>query len=259
MKVPIYQVDAFTDQTFKGNPAAVCPLDGWPEDSILQNIAAENNLSETAFFVKNDVDYQLRWFTPVLEIDLCGHATLASAHVLFNHLHYDQPEVKFITKSGELTVTKEGEYLLLNIPSWESESIETPKELVLGLGAEPQQVYKPRDVLAVFETEEEVKNLEPDFHILSTVETLGIIATAPGNDVDFVSRFFVPQAGINEDPVTGSAHSSLVPYWSKVLEKTSMKAKQISKRGGDLFCELKEDRVILRGKAVTYLVGDISF
>ncbi len=259
MKVPIYQVDAFTDRIFEGNPAAICPLNDWPEDSILQKIASENNLSETAFFVENDGDYQLRWFTPMLEVDLCGHATLASAHVIFNHLDFDQPEVKFSTKSGELRVSREGEYLLLDIPSWEPELIDTPKELVLGLGAEPRQVYKTRDVLAVFETEEEVKNLEPDFHILSTVEALGVIVTAPGNQVDFVSRFFAPQAGINEDPVTGSAHSSLVPFWAKVLGKKSMKAKQISKRGGDLFCELKGDRVILKGRAVTYLVGEISF
>jgi len=258
MKIPIYQVDAFADKPFTGNPAAVCPLNEWPEDIILQNIAAENNLSETAFFVKSGDEFQLRWFTPVLEIDLCGHATLASAHVLFNHLGYDSETIHFNSLSGILKVTREGSLLSLDFPSWEPVTIEPPKELILGLGSTPQSVLKTRDYLAVFETESEIRNLDPDFHLLSTMDVLGIIATAPGDSFDFVSRFFAPNAGVNEDPVTGSAHASLTPYWSKTLNKLKLSARQISARGGNLQCEQKGDRVIIAGKAVTYMQGELT-
>jgi PhzF family phenazine biosynthesis protein len=258
MNIRLFQVDAFANNTFEGNPAAVCPLDSWPADSVLQNIASENNLSETAFFVKEEDSYHLRWFTPAFEIDLCGHATLASAHVLFQHLGFDKDTLNFNTLSGVLTVRKEDQYLSMNFPAWEAKQIEAPKELILGLGTDPAQVLKTRDYLAVFETEEEVRNIEPDFHLLSALEAIGVIVTAPGEKYDFISRFFAPRAGVNEDPVTGSAHSTLVPYWSDVLNKNVLHARQISTRGGELFCEMENDRVIIKGKAVTFLEGEIN-
>jgi len=258
MEIPIYQVDAFTDKVFKGNPAAVCPLNSWLDDQILQNIASENNLSETAFFVKTGEDnshYQLRWFTPVIEIDLCGHATLASGHVLFNHLDIDVDEITFSTKSGELIVSREDNLIRMNFPSWNAIEIDLFRELHSGLGIKPSRVLKTRDILAVFENEDMIRSIDPDFGILKKVDALGIIVTAPGNGVDFVSRFFAPRAGVNEDPVTGSAHSTLVPYWSKRLNKNQLIAEQLSTRGGKLFCALENDRVIIKGAAVTSMTG----
>ena len=258
MDISIYQVDAFAESVFSGNPAAVCPLDEWLEDEVMQQIASENNLSETAFFVRNGDDFDLRWFTPTFEIDLCGHATLASAHVLFNHLSFEGDTIRFQTKSGELRVTREGDLMVMDFPSRPPEKITPPKELILGLGMEPTEVWKSRDMLALYDREEEVQALEPDFHILETLDVVGIIATAPGDDVDFISRFFAPRAGVNEDPVTGSAHSTLIPFWSGILGKKSMKARQISPRGGNLECELLEDRVLIKGSATTYLSGTIQ-
>ncbi len=259
MKLPMYQVDAFTDNLFSGNPAAVCPLEKWLTDDEMQNIAKENNLSETAFFVKvNSGNFHLRWFTPEFEIDLCGHATLASAHVLFHHMKFPHEEIVFKTQSGLLKVKREGEFLKMDFPSWMPKQIEAPKELILGLGADPVDAWKSRDMMAVFENEEAITNLTPDFHILSMLDVVGVIATSKGNKVDFVSRFFAPRAGVNEDPVTGSAHSTLVPYWSEKLGKTAFHAQQLSERGGNLYCELKDGRVFIKGKAVTFMEGLIT-
>lgn len=258
MKIPIYQVDAFTSNFFGGNPAAVCPLTEWIDPGLMQSIAAENNLSETAFFVKKNDFYELRWFTPEIEVDLCGHATLASGFVLFNHLNYNEGEIKFETKSGRLMVQRSGDLITLNFPANPPVKIGTPDRLKEGLGKKPLEVCKSRDYLALFETEKEVLSIQPDFKILGKLETLGIIITARGDTSDFVSRFFAPAAGIDEDPVTGSAHTTLVPYWAKRLNKTKFHAFQISKRGGELFCQLAGDRVLISGKAKTYLTGEIE-
>jgi len=255
--IPLFQVDAFTDRTFSGNPAAVCPIHEWLPDSWLQSVANENNLSETAFIVKKGSDYDIRWFTPNMEIDLCGHATLASAHVAFEHLGYEEEEIRFNSKSGLLKVVKNGDFLIMNFPSRPPESSDTPEELVKGLGAAPMETLKSRDYLALFNSEEEILALQPDFNILSKVDSLGIIVTSKGDGSDFVSRFFAPRAGVDEDPVTGSAHSTLIPYWAAKLNKKKLHAFQVSKRRGELFCELHEDRVLISGKAVTYLQGFI--
>ncbi|MBL7074857.1 PhzF family phenazine biosynthesis protein [candidate division KSB1 bacterium] len=257
MKIPIYQVDAFTDKVFGGNPAAVCPLDNWVDDEILQAIAAENNLSETAFFVKQGNDFELKWFTPKTEVELCGHATLASAHILYNHLDYKDHQINFITKSGVLKVTKKNDIISMNFPSTKPVPVEIPKELTNGLGYEPSEVLKSRDYLAVFKDEETILSIKPDFEILKKLDCLGIIVTAKGNNSDFVSRFFAPGVGIPEDPVTGSAHVTLVPYWSEKLNKKSLYAIQMSKRRGELFCEDLGERVLISGKAVTYCEGSI--
>ena len=258
MKIPIYQVDAFTSNLFGGNPAAVCPLTEWIDPGLMQNIAAENNLSETAFFVKKNDLYELRWFTPEIEVDLCGHATLATGHVLFNHLGYAEKEIRFETKSGRLTVTRSDDFISLDFPARPPEKADPPDRLIEGLGKKPLEVYKSRDYLALFETEKEVLSIQPDFKILEKLDALGIIITTRGDTSDFVSRFFAPGAGINEDPVTGSAHTTLVPFWAKKLNKTKFHAFQISKRGGELFCQLVGDRVLISGKAKTYLTGEIE-
>ncbi|MCK4465954.1 MAG: PhzF family phenazine biosynthesis protein [Bacteroidales bacterium] len=258
MKIPIYQVDAFTSNLFGGNPAAVCPLTEWIDPGLMQNIAAENNLSETAFFVKKNDLYELRWFTPEIEVDLCGHATLATGHVLFNHLGYAEKEIRFETKSGRLTVTRSDDFISLDFPARPPEKADPPDRLIEGLGKKPLEVYKSRDYLALFETEKEVLSIQPDFKILEKLDALGIIITTRGDTSDFVSRFFAPGAGINEDPVTGSAHTTLVPFWANRLNKTQFHAFQISKRGGELFCQLVGDRVLISGKAKTYLTGEIE-
>ncbi|MEM9932760.1 MAG: PhzF family phenazine biosynthesis protein [Bacteroidota bacterium] len=257
MEVTLFQVDAFTTEAFGGNPAAVCPLDSWLPDEQMQAIAQENNLSETAFFVKNGEHYALRWFTPAIEVDLCGHATLATAHTLFNHLNYSDQIISFQTKSGELTVEKEGDQLVMNFPNQKPASTDIPDHLVEGLGEVPQEVLRSVDYVVVYENEETIASLVPNFFLLNEVDTRGIIVTAPGNEVDFVSRFFAPRAGINEDPVTGSAHCALTPYWAEKLEKNELAARQISQRVGELFCTLKGDRVELAGNAVTYMKGKI--
>ncbi|HEX6982865.1 MAG TPA: PhzF family phenazine biosynthesis protein [Balneolaceae bacterium] len=257
MKLPIYQVDAFAEHIFKGNPAAVCPLDEWLPDEVLQNIAMENNLSETAFFVEQEDGYRLRWFTPAIEVDLCGHATLASAHVLFEHLGYGEEIIRFDSNSGELKVRKNGGRLVMDFPSSELNTVEMPDNLEKALGITVKEVFQATDYLCILESEGQVHNLNPDFKMMSQIETRGIIVTAPGNEVDFISRFFAPAAGIDEDPVTGSAHTMLTPYWSKELGKTELTGHQVSKRGGILYCKQKGDRVELAGEARIYLKGEI--
>jgi len=258
MNLPIFQVDAFSSELYKGNPAAVVPLQEWLSDEHMQAIAAENNLSETAFFVREGESYRLRWFTPTVEVDLCGHATLAAAHVLFEELGYQEDEVVFKTRSGLLTVKKEGAFLTMNFPADEMPKVEASSVLFKALGIpKTTDTFKTDDYMVVLNSEEEVANLDPNIRMLSEVDARGIIVTAPGDEVDFVSRFFAPQAGVDEDPVTGSAHTKSTPYWSKRLDKNELKARQISKRGGDLICRMQGDRVEILGEAVTYLKGEI--
>lgn len=257
MKIPLYQVDAFTAEVFSGNPAAVCPLDTWLDDDILQAIASENNLSETAFFVPERDGFRLRWFTPAVEVDLCGHATLASAFVLMNHLDPGLPLVRFRTRSGELTVTREEDLFALDFPARPPSPCEYPELLIEGLGKQPQEVWAARDYMAVFESEEEVLALEPDMAKLAKLDRFAVIATAPGTDFDFVSRFFAPSKGVPEDPVTGSAHCTLVPYWSDCLGKQRLVAKQVSRRGGELICEDLGERVKIAGRAALFATGMI--
>ncbi len=258
MKIQIFQVDAFTNKTFKGNPAAVCPLDSWLPDDLMQNIAAENNLSETAFFVKNGNVFEIRWFTPTVEVDLCGHATLATAHVLFNHLDYDGDMIFLESKSGKLRVKNSGDLLWLDFPSGFYEKVSIPSKLNEAIAARPIEAGAARDYLiAVYEFEEIIKNMQPDLNKLKELPYHAIIVTAKGNKVDFVSRMFAPAIGIDEDPVTGSAHTVLTPYWSQKLKKVHLSANQISTRGGELHCKMSGDRVEIGGQAVTYLVGEI--
>ena len=236
MNIPIYQIDAFASEVFKGNPAAVCPLLDWPEDEILQNIAAENNLSETAFFVDKGDHFDLRWFTPNMEIDLCGHATLASAFVIFTYLDFDWDKIRFKTISGDLIITRDDSLICMDFPAWKPEPMDIPDALVKALNLRPRQTYKSRDIIALLDSEEEVLSLKPDFCELEKLDTLCTIVTAPGDRVDFVSRVFAPIAGIPEDPVTGSAHSSLIPFWAEKLNKNKMTARQLSKRTGTIYC-----------------------
>ena len=258
MELPMYQIDAFTDRPFSGNPAAVCPLETWIEDSAMQNIAAENNLSETAFFVKNGDGYDLRWFTPAVEIDLCGHATLASAFVIMNYMEPSAAGVTFWTKSDELKVKKTDDLFVMDFPSQPPVQCDAPADLMTSFDRKPTEVLKSADYLVIFEIEDDVRNCHPDFERLKNVDTRGIIVTAPGSKVDFVSRFFGPRVGINEDPVTGSSHCTLIPYWSKRLRKEKLHALQVSKRGGELFCEMQEDRVLIAGRCALYMKGTIS-
>lgn len=260
MQVPIFQLDAFTGELFRGNPAAVCPLDDWLDDDRLQAIAAENNLSETAFFIPEGDEYGLRWFTPTAEVDLCGHATLASAWVIFHRISPERASVKFGTRGGELVVERVGDLLSMDFPARPAEPKEAPRALVEGLGVEPLEVLAAaRDYLVVLENEEDVRKLKPDFNRLRTLDRLGIIVTAAGTGCDFVSRFFAPGVGVPEDPVTGSAHCTLIPYWASRLEPGDrggqLHARQISARGGELFCEDLGDRVKIAGRAVLYLEG----
>jgi len=259
MELTLYQIDAFTDKVFKGNPASVCPLEHWLSDTDLQAIAEENNLSETAFYVPAEAGFHLRWFTPKAEVDLCGHATLATAFVIFNLSDYADETVKFETRSGELAVTKSHDWLVMDFPSQPGKPCATPPLLVEGLGKAPIEVLSSEDYMAVFENEEDVTDLKPNFDALSKLDLRGVMVTAIGKDVDFVSRFFAPRHGINEDPVTGSAHCALTPYWSGKLNKTKLSAKQVSKRTGYIECELKGNRVLLSGKAVKYMEGKIKF
>jgi PhzF family phenazine biosynthesis protein len=258
MKIPIYMVDAFTDQVFRGNPAAVCVLESWLPDDVLQHVAFENNHSETAFVVGQKSPYELRWFTPVMEVDLCGHATLATAYVYHQFLEYRDKEIGFITKSGLLTVGYDKEYLSMVLPRRPAMPCNVPEKLITGLGIHPLEVRKSRDYLVVLDNEDEVRGLQPLWDDLCLPDCLGIIVTAIGNEVDFVSRFFAPNAGVNEDPVTGSSHSTLVPYWADRLKKKCFLAKQVSPRGGTLVCEDLETAVKMSGKAVIYLSGHIS-
>lgn len=258
MKIPIYQIDAFTDKPFKGNPAAICPLEAWLNDEILQNIAAENNLSETAFLVRNHNNYDLRWFTPEVEMDLCGHATLASAYVVFKFLQPNRQQVSFSTKSGTLTVTCDDGLLSMNFPARTPKPLNNVEFLVEALGSEVLEVLKSRDLLVLYENQNTISALKPNFEKLKEVEGFGVIVTAKGDNVDFVSRFFAPKAGVTEDPVTGSAHSTLIPFWAERLGKTKLHAQQLSKRGGELFCEHFGDRVKISGYCSLFLIGEIS-
>ena len=258
MKIPLFQVDAFTGKLFGGNPAAVCPLKNWLPDDIMQKIAAENNLAETAFFVPGVDHFELRWFTPEVEVNLCGHSTLASGHVIFNHLGHRSNQIRFSSKSGDLIVTRDGQLLTLDFPTSRPQSTVPPDGLIDALGAKPLEIYKARDLLAVYETEDDILAIKPNFEKLRRVDMFAVIITAPGKECDFVSRFFAPRVGINEDPVTGSAHTTLIPYWSERLGKVKLHALQLSKRRGELFCEYCDDRVHISGRAVTYLIGDIE-
>ena len=258
MKIPVVHVDAFTSQVFRGNPAAVCPLESWLDDQTLQSIAAENNLSETAFLVGGNGSYEIRWMTPAIEVDLCGHATLASAFVLFGEAEKARDEIVFTSKSGELKVRREGDLLTLDFPSRPPQPMTASEDLLEGLGHPPREVWVARDYMAVFETEEEVRTLAPDFGRLAQVDRFAVIVTARGDRVDFVSRFFAPGQGLPEDPVTGSAHCTLVPFWSKRLGKKALHALQVSARGGELFCEDQGERVAISGRAVRYLEGTIE-
>lgn len=259
MNIKLFQVDAFTDHLFGGNPAAVCPLTKWLPDSLMQNIAMENNLSETAFYTLENDCYSIRWFTPAAEVDLCGHATLATAHVIFSHMGCRSETIEFQSRSGVLSVRRDREKLLLNFPADRPVKVEAPGRIIEALAARPIEAYKGRtDYLFVFRDEEEIAAIHPDFRLLSTEGVRGIMVTAPGKSVDFVSRFFAPGVGIDEDPVTGSAHTTLIPYWSKRLGKIELNAIQASRRGGVLSCKLLGNRVEIGGKAVTYLEGIIN-
>lgn len=259
MKLDIYQVDAFTDSVFGGNPAAVCPLDAWLPDATLQSIASENNLSETAFFVAEGAAFRLRWFTPGAEVKLCGHATLATAWVLFDELHYDSAQIVFHTLSGELRVRREGAQLSMDFPARTMEKVDAPAALTAAMGLPAEESYQDGngDYMLVYRDQVTIEGLQPAMAALLEIPARGIIVTAPGAQHDFVSRFFAPRVGINEDPVTGSAHCSLTPYWARRLRKTQLRARQVSARGGDLHCELKGGRVLLAGQASLYMQGKI--
>jgi PhzF family phenazine biosynthesis protein len=258
MRIPLYQIDAFTSQVFRGNPAAVCPLEAWLDDALLQAIAAENNLSETAYIVPQGEQYRIRWFTPEQEVDLCGHATLASAYVVFHYLKPASEEVIFDSRSGPLPVTHVGERICLDFPARAPVPCSVSETLLKALRQPPREVLCSRDYLAVYDSEDVVRSLEPDMQLLATIDRLGVIVTASGESSDFVSRFFAPGAGIPEDPVTGSAHCTLTPFWAKRLGKTRLHALQISRRGGELFCELRGSRILIAGCAVKYLEGTID-
>lgn len=258
MNLPIFQVDAFTSRLFAGNPAAVVLMDEWLPDQTLQAIAKENNLSETAFIVPRAECFDLRWFTPETEVDLCGHATLASAYVLFEHGYTRDEEVVFQSKGGTLTVSRTGDFLAMDFPSRPPRPIDLDDAIGKALGASPQELHESRDHLAVFGSRAEVEALSPDFQAVAGLDAFAIIATAPGDDCDFVSRFFAPKLGIPEDPVTGSAHCTLVPFWSERLGKSKLHALQVSQRGGEIFCEHRGERVVLSGRAVEYLRGEIE-
>lgn len=258
MKLSIYQIDAFAEKPFEGNPAAVVPLEEWLPDEIMQSIAEENNLAETAFFVPANDRFHIRWFTPNKEVNLCGHATLASAFVLFELLGYGQDAIIFDSLSGPLSVTKTVGLLTLDFPSQKPEKCEISDELIKGLGKTPLECYRNEDFLAVFGDEEEVSNINPNHNYLEQLDLRGVIVTAPSEEQDFVARFFAPKYGIPEDPVTGSAYTQLAPYWSEKMGKTKLSAKQISPRGGKLTCELKGSRVLISGNAKKYMEGTIE-
>ena len=258
MEIPLFQIDAFTGRVFGGNPAAVCPLKNWLNEAVLQAIAQENNLSETAFFVPAEDGYHIRWFTPVAEVDLCGHATLATAYVILNIMDPSLSRVSFRSRSGILTVSKEGDLLSMDFPSQAPHPCDAPTDLLEGLGKRPLEVLCSEDFFVVFSNEREVREVVPDMTKLKNVSLRGVIVTALGEESDFVSRFFAPKYGIPEDPVTGSAHCALTPYWSARLKKKALKAHQVSKRGGELFCSDHGERVMVAGRAVKYLEGMIT-
>jgi PhzF family phenazine biosynthesis protein len=261
VRIPLYQVDAFTSRPFAGNPAAVCPLEQWLDDATLQAIAAENNLAETAFYVPEEEGFHLRWFTPAVEVDLCGHATLATAWVIFHRFDWPLDAIDFRTRSGVLTVSRDGERLAMDFPSRPPAPSANIDAVATALGARPTEVFAARDALALFGSEAEVKAIRPDFAKIAALDQFALIVTAPGapdTKTDFVSRFFAPKAGVNEDPVTGSAHSTLIPFWAARLEKTKLFARQVSARGGELWCEHRGDRVIIAGNCAPVLEGTIT-
>lgn len=260
MELSIFQVDAFTDKPFGGNPAAVVPLDAWLSDDVMMKIAAENNLSETAFSVKEGDRYHIRWFTPTVEVNLCGHATLATAHVIFNELKLEDSFVGLYSdRSGELAVDKQGDKLVLDFPAYPLTEIEQSDAVAQAVGKIPSKVWESQSnmIFLRLESEEDVRNLDPDFHAIGQLDYDEVIVTAPGDDCDFASRMFAPKIGIPEDPVTGAIHCTLIPYWAEQLGKDKLFARQVSKRGGELFCELAGNRVRIGGNAVTYLRGEI--
>ncbi|WP_036151181.1 PhzF family phenazine biosynthesis protein [Maribacter forsetii] len=261
MKQKIYQIDAFTSKLFGGNPAAVCILEKWLETDLMQKIAAENNLAETAYAVKKDDHYELRWFTPEIEVDLCGHATLATAFTLYNYYGYNENTLRFISpRSGELLVQKsESGLLTMDFPTDDLTPVSEQTNISKAVGKQPVETYKGKtDYMLIYQSQAEIEAIVPNFHLLNELDCRGVIITAKGNEVDFVSRFFAPQCGIPEDPVTGSAHTTLTPYWSEKLNKKTLSAKQLSERGGDIQCEYLGDRVKISGNGVCYLVGEIE-
>ncbi|MFL5321380.1 MAG: PhzF family phenazine biosynthesis protein [Myxococcaceae bacterium] len=258
MKLPLFQVDAFTSRRFSGNPAAVCPLEKWLPDELMQSIALENNLSETAFFVREGDGFRIRWFTPTTEVDLCGHATLATAFVLFNELEKGSREVTFQSKSGPLRVTTDGARITLFFPRREPKEQKLPEAVKRALGGNPLELHVAKDWMVLYGSAEEVRRLKPDMRLTAQLEARGVIVTAKGDDCDFVSRFFVPGQGIDEDPVTGSAHCTLVPFWSQRLGKKTLHAKQVSARGGELFCVDAGPIVEMSGHGALYLRGEID-
>ena len=257
MELPIYQIDAFSSDVFKGNPAAVCPLSEWLPDETMQSIAQENNLSETAFFVPKGDCYHIRWFTPVSEVDLCGHATLGSAYVLFNILGYENDAIRFDSKSGILVVTRQDDWLTLDFPKQPPVTCDTPEEIFAAFNVEPIECLMSVDLIAVFENEVDVESANPVLEKLKNIDSRGVIITAKSTRYDFVARFFAPKLGVPEDPVTGSAYTQLAPYWASKLGKVNLNAKQMSPRGGELYCEMAGDRVLISGKAAKYMEGKI--
>lgn len=257
MKLPIYQIDAFASKAFEGNPAAICPLQKWLEDDVLLSVAEENNLSETAFIVPTKNGFHIRWFTPTTEVDLCGHATLAAAFVIFNELNYQHESISFESKSGILTVIKKEALLVMDFPAQPPIPCDLPNEINQAFAVTPIECLKSEDYIVVLKNETDVLNAKPKLELLNKIDLRGVIITAQSDNYDFVSRFFAPKYGINEDPVTGSAYTQLTPYWEKKLNKTMLHAKQLSRRGGELFCESLGERVTIAGSAVKYLQGEI--
>ena len=258
MEISLYQIDAFASKLFEGNPAAVCPLDEWLSDELMQSIAAENNLSETAFFVPKGNGFHIRWFTPTSEVDLCGHATLASAYVLFNILGYKRERIAFDSKSGFLLLSKDNDRIVLDFPAQPPVPCDVPEEIVKAFNVEPIECLKSEDFIVVFENETDVELANPDFNQLITLDLRGVAITAKSDRWDFVARFFAPKYGIPEDPVTGSAYTQLVPYWTIKTGSKRFRVKQVSARGGELICEMVDDRVLISGKAIKYLEGKIN-
>ena len=258
MEISLYQIDAFASKLFEGNPAAVCPLDEWLPDEIMQSIAEENNLSETAFFVPKGNGYHIRWYTPVSEVDLCGHATLAAAYVLFNILGYRKDKIEFDSRSGILAVTEDNEWLVMDFPAQPPVPCDIPKEIIKAFNTAPIECLKSEDFVVVFEREIDIESANPDFELLKKLNSRGVIITAKSTRYDFVARFFAPKYGIPEDPVTGSAYTQLAPYWASKIGSKRFSAKQMSSRGGELTCEVVDDRVFISGKAIKYLEGKIK-
>ncbi len=258
MKLPLYQVDAFASQLFTGNPAAVCPLHSWLDDDVMQSIAAENNLSETVFFVPQDGGFHIRWFTPMDEVDLCGHATLAAAFVLFKQLNYSTDEIIFYSRSGELRVSRKDDWLTLDFPLQPPTPCLLPESIQRGMNIQPIDSFEAVDLILLYDNELQIADLKPDFYQLTKIQKRGVIVTAPSKDYDFVARYFAPELGVPEDPVTGSAYTQLAPLWQKKLNKNTFYAKQISSRGGELRIEIRQKRVMISGQAVLYLKGEIN-